>query len=175
MAEYFTLTALATALVIFLLRVADMTLDTMRLLFVVRGRKELAWILGFFQAAIFVVAISSVLSRMGNPLNLIGYSAGFATGNVFGMMIEERLAIGFVRVSIISSTRGRAVADELRSHGYAVTEIAAHGKDGTVNLLNSSVRRKDVDRVETIVLECDPTAFVTAEDVRPIRRGFWRA
>lgn len=164
-----------TALGIFVLRVADMTLDTIRVLFVVRGRKRLAWVLGFFQSLIFVIAISSVLANLNNPLNIIGYAAGFATGNVVGMLIEDRLAIGHIQFSIISPSLGAAIAEKIRSSGYAVTEIPARGQSGTVNLLQCSVQRKDRDHIETIILEVDPEAFVTAEDVRPVRRGFWRA
>lgn len=163
------------ALVIFSLRVADMSMDTLRMLFVVRGRKLLAWVLGFFQSIIFVVAITSVLAHLGNVLNIIGYAAGFATGNVVGMLIEERLALGFIQISIISSHRSAAVAESLRASGYAVTEISARGKDGMVGLLNASVQRKEVDHLQTIVRNCDREAFITAEDVRPIRRGYWRA
>jgi uncharacterized protein YebE (UPF0316 family) len=163
------------ALSIFLLRVGDMSLDTIRVLFVVRGKKLLVWILGFFQSLIFVVAISSVLAHLDNILNVIGYATGFATGNLVGMLIENRLAIGHVLVNIISSNRGTFIAERLRANGYAVTEIAGHGKNGTVFELHASVLRKDVSQVETIVLESDPQAFVTAEDVRPVRRGFWRS
>jgi len=163
------------ALLIFALRVGDMTLDTIRVLFVVRGKKLLVWILGFFQSLIFVVAISSVLSQLDNILNVIGYATGFATGNLVGMLIESRLAIGHVLVNIISSNRGTFIAERLRASGYAVTEIAGRGMNGTVFELHANVLRKDVSQVETIVLESDPQAFVTAEDVRPVRRGFWRA
>ncbi len=162
------------AVVIFVLRIGDMSLDTIRVIFVIRGRKSLAWILGFLQSVIFVVAISSVLTHLDNPLNVIGYAAGFATGNVIGMWFEERLAIGHTKLSIISSRRGAAVIERLRKSGYAVTEIPARGRDGMVTLINCSVHRKDVDHVETIVLEEDAEAFVTAEEVRPVRRGFWR-
>lgn len=175
MEAFLSTSAWLGALTIFILRVGDMSLDTMRMLFVVRGKKKLAWVLGFFQSAIFVIAISSVLTNLGNPLNVIGYAAGFATGNVVGMLIEERLAIGHIHLSIVSPMRGSAIAEALRAGGYAVTEIPARGKDGTVLLLYVSVLRKDVDSVETIVLESDPQAFITAEDVRPIRRGFWRS
>jgi uncharacterized protein YebE (UPF0316 family) len=164
-----------TALTIFFLRVSDMTLDTLRVLVVMRGRKAIAWVLGFFQAAIFIVAISSVLSNVNNILNVVGYAAGFATGNVVGMLIEEWLAIGHTHLSIISSRRGAAIADRLREDGYAVTELSGRGKDGTVTLLNCSVLRKNVDRVRKIINEVDDEAFITAEDVRPVRRGFWRA
>jgi len=164
-----------TALLIFGLRVSDMTLDTLRVLFVMRGRKQIAWVLGFFQSAIFVLAIGRVLSNLDNPLNLIGYAAGFATGNVVGMLIEERLAVGHISIHIISPRRGTAIADHLRKNGYAVTEIPARGKDGMVTLLNCSVLRKNVDKVRGLINEIDPEAFITAEDVRPVRRGFWRA
>jgi uncharacterized protein YebE (UPF0316 family) len=163
------------ALLIFVLRVGDMTLDTIRVLFVVRGKRLIVWVLGFFQSLIFVIAISSVLTELDNILNVVGYATGFATGNLVGMIIEQKLAIGHVLVTIISSNRGAFITERLRAGGYAVTEIAGRGKNGTVFELHASVLRKDVDNVETIVLEADPQAFVTAEDVRPVRRGFWRS
>ena len=160
---------------IFLLRVSDMTLDTLRVLVVMRGKKTIAWVLGFFQAAIFVLAISSVLKDLNNIVNVFGYAAGFATGNVVGMLIEERLAIGHTHLRIVSSRRGSAIADQLREEGYAVTEVAGRGKDGMVTILNCSVLRKNGDRVRKIINSVDADAFITAEDVRPVRRGFWRA
>ena len=173
----FLLTAQAwlSALLIFTLRVSDMTLDTLRVLFVMRGKKRIAWILGFFQSAIFVLAIGRVLTQLDNPLNIIGYAAGFATGNVVGMYIEERIAIGHILINIISPRLGTAIADHLRQNGYAVTEVSARGKDGMVSMINCSVLRKQVDVVRELVNQIDPEAFITAEDVRPIRRGFWRA
>jgi uncharacterized protein YebE (UPF0316 family) len=164
-----------SALLIFGLRVSDMTLDTLRVLFVMRGRRSIAWVLGFFQSLIFVIAITSVLSNLDNPLNIIGYAAGFATGNVVGMTIEERLAVGYIHLRIISPHLGAAITEKLRSSGYAVTEISARGKDGMVTMLNCSVRRRNVDLVRGMVNEIDPEAFITAEDIRPVRRGFWRA
>ena len=175
LAEMLTLQAWLGAGLIFVLRVSDMTLDTLRVLMVMRGRKALAWILGFFQAAIFIVAISSVLQNLDNPLNVIGYASGFATGNVVGMLIEERLAIGFTHLSIVSPRRGAAVAERLREDGYAVTEIAGRGRDGMVTLLHVGVRRKNVEAARKVVNEVDEEAFITAEEVRPVRRGFWRA
>ncbi len=160
---------------IFLLRVGDMSLDTLRVLVVMRGRKGIAWVLGFFQALIFVLAISSVLKNLDNPLNIIGYAAGFATGNVVGMWIEERLAIGHMLLNVVSPRLGTAIAEHMRAEGYAVTEIPARGKDGMVTLLNISVLRKNVAQVHKLVNQVDPSAFITAEDVRPVRHGFWRA
>jgi uncharacterized protein YebE (UPF0316 family) len=164
-----------TALGIFALRVTDMTFDTLRMLFVVRGRKAIAWALGFAQSVIFVIAITSVLNDLDNPLNVIGYAAGFATGVVAGMWVEERLAIGHMRLSIVSPARGPAVAQALRAAGFAVTEIPARGRDGKVGMLTCSVLRRDLARAEQIIYAADEQAFVTSEDVRAVRRGFWRA
>ncbi len=163
------------AVMIFFMRITDMSLDTLRLLFVVRGRKSMAWTLGFFESAVYIIAITRVLSDLGNPLTILGYAAGFATGNVVGMLIEERLAIGHIQMSIVSSTRGAALAQALRDAGFAVTEVSARGKNGMVHLLNASVLRKDVPKVEKVVHNVDEEAFVTSADVRPLRRGYWRA
>lgn len=163
------------SLAIFLLRVIDMSLDTLRVLFVVRGRKLLAWMLGFFQSAVFVVAIASVLKNEQSLLTIIGYAGGFATGNVVGMYIEEWLAIGHLHLTVVSPSSGSAVAEALRAHGYGVTEISARGLHGTVNLLHVDVVRRRLSEAEKLVEETDPEAYVTVEDVRPINRGHWRA
>ena len=169
------MTPILSALFIFVLRLADMTLDTLRVLFMMRGRKLTAGAIGFAQATIFVIAISTVLSELGNWLNIIGYAGGFAAGVVVGMMIEERMALGFSQMRIISSTKGQAVANALRAVGYAVTEISGRGKDGMVNVLLVTVRRKEVDHLQDIVLQADESAFITIEEVRPLWRGFYRA
>lgn len=161
--------------VIFLIRVGDMSLDTLRVLFVVRGRRLPTWVVGFLQSALWVVAVSSVLSQLGNPLNLLGYAAGFATGSVVGLALEERLAIGHNHLRVISTQRGSAIADSLRAEGYAVTELAGRGRDGTVAILTTSVRRRDIERVRQGVLAADPEAFVTLTEVRPLHRGYFRA
>lgn len=171
----FEVNAWLAAGLIFLMRVSDMTLDTLRVLMVMRGKKAIAWVLGFFQSSIFVLAISTVLSNLNNPLNMIGYAAGFASGNVVGMWIEGHLAIGHMHLRIISSRRGAAIAEALRAEGYAVTEIPARGKDGMVSLLAISVLRKNAGSIQEMIRTIDEEAFITAEDVRPLRRGFWRS
>lgn len=175
MLDLLSLPAALMPLAIFALRVSDMTMDTLRVLFVIRGRKAFAWALGFCQAAIWVVAITSVLSHLGNVWNVIGYAAGFATGNVVGMSIEERLAIGHGHMRIISSRRGAAIAEAIRADGYAATELAGRGKDGTVHVITCSIRRRDIDHVQSQVQAIDPEAFITIGEVRPLMRGFWRA
>ena len=158
---------------IFCVRILSNTLDTIRMLAVVRGRKTISFFLGMAVTLLYVVAIGNVLKDLNNILNLAAYSVGFAVGNVIGMMLEERLIIGFTQISIISTSRGSAVAESLRENGYAVTEIPARGRDGCVTVLESSVKRKQVAAVEKIILKADPTAFITTRDVRPLRRGYF--
>lgn len=159
---------------IFLARVVNMAMDTLRFMFTLRGKKGLAWILGFLESVIFVVVIGSVLTNLENPLNVIGYAAGFATGNVIGMAIEKRLALGFTHFKIISKTHGTEIASVLRESGYGVTEIPAKGRDGSFMMIDCSVRRKQAEEVEKIALEVDPRAYITAEEIIPRRSGIWR-
>lgn len=160
---------------IFLLRVTDMSLDTLRVLFVIRGRGSLAWILGFMQSALWVIAVTSVLSNLDNLWNIVAYASGFATGNVVGMTIEGRLAIGHAQLRIISSRRGKAIVEAIREAGYAATEVAGRGKDGTVSVISCSIRRRDISKLQKEVYSVDPEVFVTLEEIRPLHRGYWRA
>lgn len=165
----------ALTLAIFFLRVVDMSMDTLRVLFIIRGNRPLSWIFGFFQSLVWVIAISSVLSNMDNPLNLLAYAGGFATGGVVGMWMEEKMAVGYGHMRIMSPDRGTAIAEAIRDQGYAATELSGRGKDGTVSVINSSVRRRDIQRVRRQVEAIDADAFVTVQEIRPLNRGFWRA
>lgn len=175
MTAFFTREALLGALLIFFLRICDMSMDTLRVLFVVRGKKLPVWILGVAQSAVFILAVSNVLKGDTNPLVILGYATGFATGNVIGMWIEDQLAIGFKKVSIISRDNGNEIAAALREKGYGVTELRGMGKDGEVEMVQTNVKRKHVRDVEKIANQFDPKAFITADDFYPVNRsGFWR-
>ncbi|MEJ5314617.1 MULTISPECIES: DUF2179 domain-containing protein [Anaerolinea] len=175
MQSFLTPEIFLTALIIFVMRVVDMSMDTIRILFVVRGKKLFSWILGFLQSLVFIIAVSRVLSGDVHPLSVLAYATGFATGNIVGMIIEDKMAIGHVRITIISTAAGSQIAQALRDAGFAVTEIPAFGKNGAVTMLNCSVLRRDFDHAEDIIRKADPEAFITAEEVRAIHRGFWRS
>jgi uncharacterized protein YebE (UPF0316 family) len=160
-------------LTLFFLRLVDISLYTVRFMMVVRGRKRMAWLFGFCQAFVYVVAIRAVLSDLGNWGKIIGYAAGFATGIVVGMWIEGRLAIGYTHLRVVSARRGVELAERLRGAGFAVTEVSAFGKDGMVTLLYCNVLRRKAAEVKRIAQEIDPDSFITAEAVRSVRRGFW--
>jgi uncharacterized protein YebE (UPF0316 family) len=150
-----------------------MALDTVRALVVLRGRKGLTWILGVLQTVIYVYVLTTVIQDLTNVVNLAAYATGFATGNVVGMWIEERIALGHIQIQIVSPNLGTAIAERLREEGFAVTEFSGRGKDGAVTMISASVLRKNAKRAHQIVSEVDGEAFITAENLQPVRRGFW--
>jgi len=167
-------TAWLIALGIFAARTINIALDTLRFMFTLRGKRAMSWVLGFVESVLFVMIIGQVLNNLSNPLNIIGYAAGFATGTVLGMAIEKRLAIGYTHFSIVSRSHSTEIADALRVEGYGVTEIPARGRESNFMLVDCHVRRKQADDVEALALKIDPDAFITAEEVTPRRSGIWR-
>lgn len=159
------------ALGIFFMRIISLALDTLRNLFVVRGQKACAWFCSFTSVLLFLAAIGIILAKLDNGLYMIAYASGFASGTLVGMEIERRLAIGNVQLTVVSPALGNMVAENLRAEGFTVTEVPARGRDGSVGLAHCSVRRRDIDQVETIVLETDPMAFIVAEPVRSLDLG----
>jgi uncharacterized protein YebE (UPF0316 family) len=162
------------AALIFFLRVMDVTAATMRVLMVSRRRKLYVWILGFFQAFIFVFAIRAVITEISSLLNIAAFAGGYATGTVTGIWLEGKLAIGHVNMRIISADRGSELAENLRSEGFGVTEYPGRGKDGTVSILDVTVMRREVRKVEKLINSIDDKAFITAENISSVSKGFWR-
>ncbi len=119
-----------SALGIFLVRVLNIALDTVRMISVMRGKKAIAWVLGVVTSVLFVLSIGWVMSDLSDPLKIAAYSVGFAYGTIIGMNLEKKMAMGHTFLTIISSNRGAALVEALRGAGYAVTEIPARGKDG---------------------------------------------
>jgi uncharacterized protein YebE (UPF0316 family) len=164
---------LQAGLLIFALRIVDVSMAIVRILMVVRGRKGLAWVFGFIQALVYIIAIREVMADLGNWVNILAYAAGFASGNVAGIWLEERMAIGYGHVRIMSPRLGSQLTERLREAGHAVTVLAGRGKDGMVDILLTTVPRRQIRSVSKLVEETDPGAFMTVESVRPLRKGFF--
>jgi uncharacterized protein YebE (UPF0316 family) len=163
---------LTSALLIFTLRMIGVAFATLRILMVVRKRKALAWIFGFFQPLTYIIALSWFISDFGNWTKILGYAMGFATGLVVGMLIEQRMAFGYTNIRIVSPHRGLEIAQGLRDTGYAVTEVSAQGRDGTVAILHCSILRRYESRIRSTIISLDPDAFITAENVYLVQHGF---
>ncbi|WP_332449781.1 DUF2179 domain-containing protein [Methanoculleus sp.] len=158
-------------LFIFFARICDVTIGTMRIIFVSRGMKMIAPVLGFFEVFIWIIAVGQIFQNLTNPLNYFAYAAGFATGNYVGMIVEERLAMGLAIVRIITQRDSTNLIGYLRGAGYGVTVLDAQGKMGPGKVIISVVKRKNITDVENAIHEFNPKAFYSIEDVRRAAEG----
>ena len=139
-----------------------------------RGRKFLAGGIGATQAAVFILAVSAVLSGPLNPFTVTGYALGFGSGVILGMFVEERLAIGYAMLRIYSPASGRAIAEALRAAGHAATEIEARGKEGKMTVVNCVISRRNISAVHALIDGVDASAFVTIDQAQSLQRGYFR-
>ncbi len=158
-------------LVIFCMRVTDVTLDTLRVLLMVRNAKWQVPLIGFVQVSIWVIAVTAVVQNLHSPLHLIGYSGGFATGNYVGMLVEERLALGMAAVNTLVRNGAGETATALREQGFAVTVMDGRGKDGPVEILYSVISRRKVASYISVVERVAPRSFLVVDEPRTVRGG----
>jgi uncharacterized protein YebE (UPF0316 family) len=159
-------------LTIFALRAIDITIATSRMLMVSRGQRAPAWIAALLQSLIFISMISGLLANLTNPLNLIAFAAGYATGNVLGVTLEARLAPGHSLVRVISTKLGAAIADSLREESHGATEIPAAGMTGTVSLVLCFLPRRQVRTATQEIRAVDPEAYISVENVKLLAGGW---
>lgn len=159
-------------LVIFGLRIIDVSLATTRMLLAVRGQRLVVPVIGFFEVMIWLFAAGSAIQYLNSPLHVIGYAGGFAAGNAVGLWFEEKLALGLATVRIISEHGGVEAAEALRDAGYGVTEFSGQGRHGTVEMAYTVTRRANVKEILRVVEEWAPDSFVTVEEPRAIHRGW---
>lgn len=165
--------SLITALIIFGLRVCDVSLGTVRVIVSIQGRKYLAAAIGFVEVSIFITAIGKAMASMDSPLSTLGYAGGFACGTMLGIFIEGKLALGYRLVRAITHAPDLELVHAMREAGFAVTRLVGEGRDGPVSVILSVVRRRDVARLVALVNQQCPEAFVTIEETRETRRGFF--
>jgi len=164
--------AIVLPFIVFLARFVDVTLGTLRIIFLSRGRKLLAPLLGFVEVFIWITVVSQIVRGAQNFAAYFAYSAGFAVGNYVGMLIEEKLAIGTLVIRIILPKNGNTLAVRLREEGYGVTFVDGHGGSGNpVALIYTVVMRKELDQIIGIIEEVTPKAFYTVEELRSVRQG----
>jgi len=157
--------SLYLALMIFLARVVDVSLGTLRHALVVRGKRALTFIIAFVESIIWVFAVSRVINDLSDPLMAIAFAFGFAAGTFVGITLESILKIGDQVVKVFTQ-KGSAVAQLLREQGFRVTEFQGNGRDGTIYLLFVQVPRKSVKQVMKLTRSIDPTCYLVVEDIK---------
>lgn len=160
-------------MLIFLLKVAEVSLGTMRLLFLSRGNKIGVICLGFFEVLIAIIAIAQIMKNMNNPITYLAYAGGFSTGSYIGMLIEEKIAIGVVVFRIIVASDSRFLLEKLKELGFGGTIVQASGvcSNQEVSLVYTVVKRKHINSVVKLINESDTKAFYTIEDAKVAFQG----
>lgn len=161
-------------IIIFFGRICDVTLGTLRIIFVSKGEKGKAPIVGFFEVFIWVVVISQVLSHANDLIAYIAYAAGYAAGNYIGIMVENKIAFGFQLFRVYVKDNGQELTRLLNADGFGSTYIKAEGAVSEVDIIEAAVSRKGSRRVQEIINTFDPNAFYIIEDIRSKQRGIFR-
>lgn len=168
-AQFFTWIGLP--FLIFLARICDVTIGTIRIIFVSKGKKQLASILGFFEVLIWIIAISQIMQHLNSVTCYLGYAAGFAMGNYIGISVEEKLAMGTLVVKIFAHERATELMNSLRSVGCGVTCTEGYGTIGPVHVIDTVIQRLQLPEVEQIIKKHNPKVFYAIEEIRSVNAG----
>jgi len=181
----FDLMIILTGILIFFARIVDVSLGTLRTISIIHGRTWLSFWLGFFEIILWLLVISTVIHKIKEvPLLGLFYAFGFATGNMVGIQIEKKLAMGHIILRVISQEKSSEMTGQLRQAGFVVTTFSGEGRNGPVVELYVVCRRRDLSRILEVVRAIEPDAFYITEQAgavskiyRPIMQPVtgWRA
>jgi uncharacterized protein YebE (UPF0316 family) len=158
-------------LIIFFSRVGDVSLGTLRHVFISKGFKSIVPVLGFFEVLIWIVVVAQVMQNLNNFACYLAWAGGFATGTYVGLRIEERLALGLQVIRIITNQNSDALIKELKEKNHGVTIVDAQGGVGPVKMIFTIMKRKNVHAAEQIIAKHNPNAFYSIEDIKKSSQG----
>jgi uncharacterized protein YebE (UPF0316 family) len=165
------LTYVVLPTLIFCARICDVSLGTIRVIFISKGIKYIAPFIGFFEVIIWLLAIGQVMNNLTNVVAYIAYGAGFASGTFIGMLIEEKISLGLTSVRIITKKDPAELIQYLRSHNYGVTSIDGEGATGRVKMVYTIIKRQDLVYVVSIIKQFHPNAFYSVDEVKSVSEG----
>ncbi len=166
-------TYLVLPLLIFMARIFDVSIGTIRIVMVAKGQKFLAPVMGFFEVFIWIITMSKVMQNLDNWMCYVGYAGGFATGNLVGLLIEEKLALGIAKVQVITGKQAGMLIEALKQAGYGVTHVDAKGSSEEVSIIYTFVKRTELPKVQQIISQHNPQAFYTVEEVKSVNKGIF--
>jgi uncharacterized protein YebE (UPF0316 family) len=161
-------------ILIFLARIGDVSIGTLRLIFIARGFKYYAPFLGFFEVIIWLLAIGQIMQHLDNFMCYIAYGLGFATGNFIGIILDEKLSLGTVLVRIVPKIDPAELISRLRAEEFGASLVDIEGMTGKMKMIFAIIKREDLKEVMAIISEHNPAAFVTIEDVKTAQEGYFR-
>lgn len=160
-------------IIIFFGRVFDVTLGTLRIIFVSKGEKYKAPIIGFFEVLIWIVIISQIFSRANDMISYISYAAGYASGNYVGILLESRIAYGIVLCRIYTQKNGMELIKSLNKMNFGATMTHGEGSSNQVDIIETVIDRKEMKTLERLLTDFDPNIFYVVEDVRTKQNGIF--
>jgi uncharacterized protein YebE (UPF0316 family) len=158
-------------LLIFFARMCDVTLGTLRNVFISKGLRRIVPFIGFFEVLIWLISMRQIMKSLDNPMCYIGFAGGFSMGTYVGLLIERKLALGKQVVRIITEKDSRNLIQMLREHNFGVTVIDGNGAKGPVKIIFTIVKRTDIEDVLRLIQKNNPQAFYSIEDTRAARQG----
>ena len=168
-----TFTFIVLPLLIFLFRIVDQSIGTLRLIFAAKGLKKLAPFFAFFESFIWLVAIGQIMKHLDNIYCYLAFAGGYAAGNYFGIILEEKLSIGTVVIRVIPKKDTTDLIKHLRDLNYGVTVVPVDGMMGPTKMLFTTIRRKEAPQVIDIIHQHNPTAFYTIDEVKIVSGGYF--
>jgi uncharacterized protein YebE (UPF0316 family) len=156
---------------IFCARIIDVSMGTVRVIFVSRGLKYFAPVVGFFEILIWLLAIGQIMKNLSNPACYIAYAGGFAMGNFVGISIAEKLSLGIVLIRVITAKDALPLVEHLKADNYGVTSVDGHGTSGQVKVLFTIVPRREAYSVVELIKKFNPQAFYSIEEIGFVEKG----
>lgn len=154
------------ALFIFLARITDVSIGTLRTILLVKGNRKVAAVLGFFEVMIYLIVLGRVVGNINKPILIIAYCLGYAAGNIIGGKIEEKLSLGRVSAGVILKESYEEVVQALRNEGFGVTIFEGMGLEGKSYMLNIICERRQIQKLNKAINKIVPNAFITVTDIR---------
>mgnify|MGYP001319012889 CR=1 FL=1 len=165
--------AIVIVLIILVINVVYVSFSTMRMILTLKGRRYLAAFVSTFEVIVYIMGLSIVLDNLDGIQNIIAYAVGFALGIIIGSIIEERLALGYITVNVISSNPTLNFTERIREEGYGVTSWTSSGMDGDRLTMQILVPRKQEARLYQLITDIDSKAFIVSYEPKHIQGGFW--
>lgn len=173
MSEFLDTYPWSLPLVIFFGRIVDVSIGTLRIVFVSRGARNIAPVVGFVEVFIWVVIIAQVLARADGLMSYLAYAAGYAAGTYIGLTVENKIGFGYVILRLFTKLNGMTLVANLNQHGHGATLVKGEGLIYKLDIVETVVRRTQLRDVEATMRKYDPTAFYTIEDVRTRSKGIF--
>ncbi|ADC49982.1 hypothetical protein BpOF4_09635 [Alkalihalophilus pseudofirmus OF4] len=165
--------ALIMVLTILIINVVYVTLFTVRMIFTLKGQRYLAAGVSVIEILVYVIGLSLVLDNLDQPQNLIAYALGYGIGVIIGMKVEEKLALGYITVNVITKEYEPDIPNALRDKGYGVTNWVAYGREGERLMMEILTSRRSEQNLYQTVKELDPKAFIISHEPKAFFGGFW--